>query len=138
MSRAPLTVPAGRSVSRLSEDHALRHRVSAFPVVDPSGRLRGPVTLNRIKRVQPALRSSSFVEDIACPVAEVPTAAPTDRLLDLLPAMAHGGDGRVVVIDDEHIVWILTSTDVTRAVELAELRARLAEPAPRTGRDALR
>lgn len=138
MSRDPLTVPAGLSVSRLLEDHVLRHRVSAFPVVDPSGRLHGLVTLNHIKRVQPELRSSVFVEEIACPPDEVPTAAPTDRLLDVLPAMAHGGDGRVVVIDDGRIVGILTSTDVTRAVELAELRPRLAGSAPRTGPDALR
>jgi Zn-dependent protease/CBS domain-containing protein len=134
MSPDPLTVPAGLSVGRVLEDHVLRHRVSAFPVVDPSGQLQGLVTLNHIKRVQPELRSSVSVDDIACPPDEVPTATPTDRLVDVLPAMAHrGGDGRVVVLDGARIVGILTSTDVTRAIDLAELRPRLAGSAPRTG-----
>jgi Zn-dependent protease/CBS domain-containing protein len=126
MSPAPLTVPAGLSVDRLLEDYVLRHRFSAFPVVDASGRLQGLVTLNRIKRLPPERRASSRVEDIACPLDEVLHATPTDRLVDVLPAMARSGDGRVVVLDGDRIVGILTSTDVTRAIELAELRPRLA------------
>jgi Zn-dependent protease/CBS domain-containing protein len=126
MSPAPLTVPAGIPVTRLLEDYVLRSRFSAFPVVDAFGRLQGLVTLNRIKQLPPERRASSRVEDIACPRNEIPHAAPTDRLVDVLPAMARNDDRRVVVLDGDHIVGILTSTDVARAIELAELRPRLA------------
>jgi Zn-dependent protease/predicted transcriptional regulator len=126
MSPVPLTVPAGLPVTRLLEDYVLRHRFSAFPVVDAAGRLQGLVTLNRIKQEPPDRRASSRVEDIACPLEQVLRATPTDRLVDVLPAMAHSGDGRVVVLDGDRIVGILTATDITRAIELAELRPRLA------------
>ena len=126
MSPAPVTVPADLSVTRLLEDYVLRSRFSAFPVVDASGRLQGLVTLNRIKQMPPQRRATSRVEDIACAPDEVPHAAPTDRLVDVLPRMARNDDGRVVVLDGDRIVGILTSTDVTRAIELAELRPRAA------------
>jgi len=124
MSPAPLTVPADLPVTRLLEDYVLRTRFSAFPVVDASGRLQGLVTLNRIKQLPPQRRASSRVEDIACAPDEVPHAAPTDRLVDVLPVMARNDDGRVVVLEGDRIVGILTSTDVARAIELAELRPR--------------
>ncbi len=126
MSPAPVTVPADLPVIRLLEDYVLRSRFSAFPVVDTAGRLQGLVTLNRIKQMPPQRRATSRVEDIACAPGEVPQAAPTDRLVDVLPVMARNDDGRVVVLDGDHIVGILTSTDVARAIELAELRPRSA------------
>jgi hypothetical protein len=41
MSRDPVTVPVGLSVTDLLDDHVLRHRFSAFPVVDAYGRPEG-------------------------------------------------------------------------------------------------
>jgi Zn-dependent protease/predicted transcriptional regulator len=124
MSRDPVIVPVGLSVTDLLDDYVLRHRFSAFPVVDAFGRPRGLVTLNRIKAVPPERRATSTVETVACPFDEVPHAAASDRLVDVLPAMARSGEGRVLVLDGDRIVGIVSATDVTRAIELAELRPR--------------
>jgi Zn-dependent protease/CBS domain-containing protein len=125
MSRDPVTVPVGLSVTDLLDDYVLRHRFSAFPVVDALGRPRGLVTLNRIKAVPPERRANSTVETVACPFDEVPHAVATDRLIDVLPAMTRSGEGRVLVLDGDRIVGIVSATDVTRAMELAELRPRI-------------
>jgi Zn-dependent protease/CBS domain-containing protein len=125
MSRDPVTVPLGLSVTALLDDYVLRHRFSAFPVVDALGRPRGLVTLNRIKALPPERRATSTVETVTCPFDEVPHAATTDRLMDVLPAMTRSGEGRVLVLDGDRIVGIVSATDVTRAIELAELRPRI-------------
>jgi hypothetical protein len=46
----------------------------------------------------------------------------TDRLVDVLPAMTRSDDGRLLVLDGDRIVGIVTATDLTRTLELAELR----------------
>jgi Zn-dependent protease/CBS domain-containing protein len=124
MTPDPVTVPAGLSVARLLDDYVLRHRFSSFPVLDAFGHPRGLVTLNRIKALPPEQRATSPVEAVTCPLDEVPRAAATDRLVDVLPAMTRSDDGRLLVLDGDRIVGILTATDLTRTIELAELRPR--------------
>lgn len=128
MTPDPVTVPAGLSVARLLDDYVLRHRFSAFPVLDASGRPRGLVTLNRIKALAPEHRATSTLEAVTCPIDEVPRAAQDDRLLDVLPAMTSSVDGRLLVLDGDRIVGIVTATDLTRTIELAELRPRAGSP----------
>jgi CBS domain-containing protein len=124
MTPDPVTVPAGLSVARLLDDYVLRHRFSSFPVLDAFGHPRGLVTLNRIKALPPEQRAISTVEAVTCPLDEVPRAAATDRLVDVLPAMTRSDDGRLLVLDGDRIVGIVTATDLTRTLELAELRPR--------------
>jgi CBS domain-containing protein len=80
--------------------------------------------LDRIKTLPPEQRATSPVEAVTCPLDEVPRAAATDRLVDVLPAMARGDGGRLLVLDGDRIVGIVTATDLTRTIELAELRPR--------------
>ena len=124
MTPDPVTVPAGLSVASLLDDYVLRHRFSAFPVLDAFGQPRGLVTLNRIKALPPEQRATSTVEAVACPLDEVPRAAVTDRLVEVLPAMTRSDDGRLLVLDGDRIVGILTATDLSRTIQLAELRPR--------------
>jgi hypothetical protein len=42
----------------------------------------------------------------------------------VLPAMTRSDDGRLLVLDGDRIVGIVTATDLTRTIELAELRPR--------------
>jgi len=121
MTPQPVTAPSGMTVDRLVDDVALRHRCSAFPVVDGTGNLAGLVTLHRIRAVEPARRGSTTVDEVACPAAEVVTAARTDRLVDVLPGMTRSEDRRLVVLDDGRVVGIVSSTDVARALELLAL-----------------
>jgi CBS domain-containing protein len=111
-------------VARLLDDYVLRHRFSSFPVLDAFGQPRGLVTLNRIKALSPEQRAASPIEAVTCPLDEVPRAAATDRLVDVLPAMTRSDDGRLLVLDGNRIVGIVTATDLTRTLELAELRTR--------------
>lgn len=123
MSPDPVVAPAGITAEELLEDYALRHRCSAFPLVDEGGALVGLVTLGRLKQVPPARRHASAVRDLACPIADVPVAHPDDPVVDLLERLAGSPDGRALVLDDGGaLVGIVTPTDVARMTQLAALR----------------
>ena len=128
MTREPHVAPDWVTVDEFIEEHALRNRFSAFPVVDVGGRLTGLVTLTRIKEVPPERRSSVRVGDVARPLEEVVTAAPAEPLVDLLARLPRDSDGRALVFDDGQLVGIVTPTDVARAVEWAALLGRGAQP----------
>lgn len=123
MTPDPLTVAPDLSVEGLLEEYTLRHRCSAFPVVDRSGLLTGLVTLAHMKGVSPDRRRELTVEDIASPIVTVPTAGPDDRLVDILTHIA-SGDSKVLVIDQGRLVGIVTTTDITRELEWAAMRSR--------------
>ena len=78
------------------------------------------------RTVPPGARATVRAADVGCPMDEVVRAAPDDRLVDLLPRLNAAGDARALVLEDDRIVGLVTSTDVARAVEQAGLRPGLA------------
>ena len=102
------------------------HRHSTFPVTD-DGRLVGLVTLRRVKQVPIHQRDTTQVRQVACPLADVPVVGPDDALSDLLPRMTEATDGRALVVDGDHLVGLVSPSDVVRRLEIAALRPRRPE-----------
>jgi Zn-dependent protease/CBS domain-containing protein len=122
MSADPVTVPGRLSVDDLVASYVWRHRFSSFPVTDETGRPTGLVTLNRIKEVPFGQRSELSVQAIACPLEDVPQTSPERPLSELLLEMGGATDGRVLVLEAGRVVGIVSPTDITRSLELADLR----------------
>jgi Zn-dependent protease/CBS domain-containing protein len=132
MTADPITVPAGLSVAQLLDQYALRHRCSAFPVLGPDGRLLGLVTLNQVRELAPDRRGATSIDRIARPAAEVPLVEAQRQLPAVLDLMRDAADGRVLVHDGTgRLVGIISPTDVTRFVEISQLRPRQLPSAPR-------
>lgn len=122
MSDQPATVPRSLTLDRLIDEHVMRKNHSTFPVTDEEGRPVGLITLNRVKQVPRDDWASTRVEDVACSGDEVATARPGEPLSDLLDRMSRCADGRVLVVDDDRLVGLVAPADVTRRLEIAELR----------------
>lgn len=118
MTADPVTAPAYITVATLLDDYVMRTRHSSFPLVDLTGAPAGLVTLDQVRRVPRGDRDATRVCDIACSRDDVATARPDDCLLDVVSVLNGCGHGRVLVLDGERLVGILTATDVARAVEL--------------------
>lgn len=73
------------------------------------------VTLNRLRKVPPQLRSTTTLSEVACPLSEVPTARPDEALTALLPRMRESTDGRALVFDGDELVGIISPSDISRA-----------------------
>jgi Zn-dependent protease/predicted transcriptional regulator len=124
MTPQPVVVRRGTSVAEFVAHESLHTRGSSFPVVDDRGQVCGLVTFRRVRAVPHGRWATTTVDDVALPVDELWTAAPDEKLLDVL-ARGRGGDGRIVVLDGEHVVGIVSPTDVTRAVQRLGLQADL-------------
>ncbi len=128
MTPDPVTVHPRVTVADLLDGYVLRSRFSSFPVVDEFERPVGLITLNRIRALAPEQRATTPVEDIACPADDLALAGPDEPLTSVLPRMGACEDGRVVVVHDGRVVGIVSPTDVSRMLQVADLWDRHPEP----------
>ncbi|HKJ93944.1 MAG TPA: site-2 protease family protein [Longimicrobiales bacterium] len=121
MTRAPETVPPDLDLRSLVDDHFMRRRFHAFPVVD-DGRPVGLVTLARVKDKPRDEWSRYSVRDVMRPLDDQIAVASTDPLTDVLEKINDTDTRRVLVIDDGQLVGIITGADIAgwlkRAKEL--------------------
>jgi Zn-dependent protease len=123
MSTDPVVVPADTTVDVFLDRYLFSHRHSSFPVVGSDGRPTGLVTLNRIKEIPRDRHPFVRLRDVACPMSDVPVAAPDEPATNLLPRLVGCTDGRTLVMVDGKIVGIVSPSDIARAVEHARLRS---------------
>ena len=128
MTEHPMTAPASITVADFLVHYVMSSHCSAFPIVDPGGRVQGLVTLARCKEVRPAARDSTVVSEIAWPMSELAVADPSEPLADALSRVS-GGDGRILVFRGDELVGIVTPTDVARTVQRSGLVSRPRRPA---------
>lgn len=121
MSPDPLTAPADISVAELVNRHLLPSRHSAFPLVT-DGRPTGLVTFNRIRRIPQERWSDTAAGDIACTAGDLTIVSPDDTVADVLPRLRECADGRALVVRNDHLIGIITPTDISRVLQLAALR----------------
>ena len=132
MTRSPVVGDGTMTLAEFVDRLALSHRFSSYPLVDHGGRLTGLVTLNRVRAVPADRRTGTRLRDIACPSEAVPTARPDEPLMTLLPRMHGCSDGRAVVLDEhDRVIGIVSSTDISRTLQSADLRSFHAYPPPR-------
>ena len=122
MSPHPVTVTVGSTVQEFLEGHVFQHRFSTFPVVDEDRHPVGLVTVSRVKSVPPDRWPSTPIESVASPIDEVDRARPDEPVVDALERLGAEGDGRILVLSDDHVVGIVSPVDVLRAMELSGLR----------------
>jgi Zn-dependent protease/CBS domain-containing protein len=127
MTPNPVLVPDYITVDDLMKRHLFADRHTTFPTQDFGGNLTGLVTLAGVKKLPADRRGTTRVRDIACPLAQVPTAAPEDSLLTLIGRMGGCAEGRALVLRDGALAGIVSPSDVSRAVQRSS--AGRAQPA---------
>jgi Zn-dependent protease/predicted transcriptional regulator len=132
MSHDPVTAPADITVAQFLDDYVFRHRFSTFPVVDRDGRVVGLATVNRVKAVAPMERTSMRLAEMATPIDDVAVARPDEEVVDAIERLGGGEDGRVLVLDGQRVVGIISPVDVIRVMELSSLRSGERRPDPRS------
>ncbi len=127
MTARPHTAPGWITVDDFIHRYVLGDRHSSYPVEDRNGSIVGLVTLTQLRDIRPDRRATTSVGDIALPLQAVPTATPQEPLTALLERMAPVGPrSRALIVENGHVVGIVTSADVARLVDVY----RLAQPGP--------
>jgi Zn-dependent protease/CBS domain-containing protein len=134
MTADPVTADPERTIAAFVNQVALTRPFSTYPLVGPTGRLTGLVTLNRIRRVPPDDRPVRRLVDIACPPEQVPVARPDEPLIEVLPRLGGCADGRLVVVDPAgRVVGIVSPRDISTQLTVSDLRT--GSPYPLLGGD---
>jgi Zn-dependent protease/CBS domain-containing protein len=130
MSFPAVTVPAAASVEEAVEGYFVRHRYSAFPVLDGE-RLVGLVDTKTVARVPASHRGEVSVAEVAIDDPDLVVGEHQD-VAELLERPAFQRVGRAVVRSDRGGVGILSITDVNRALRALELASSPARPGARS------
>jgi Zn-dependent protease len=124
MSPSPETVPPDISLDRLFDEHFLRSRFIAFPVVDRA-RPVGIITLHQVREVPREQWSSLTVRDVMAPANEDTVVAPDENMMAVMDRLQNSPARRVLVIDNDRLEGIITARDVTHWLEKARQIERI-------------
>ena len=118
MTAQPHTAPGDLTIEDFIHRYLLGDRHSAYPVADRDGSIIGLITLAQLRRIPPQQRSATLVREAALPLSEVPQASPDEPLTALLQRLAPRSGDRALVIDAGHVVGIVTSSDLSRLLDV--------------------
>lgn len=117
MNRSPQTVPGDITVEQFVEDYALSRGIRTALVTE-DGQLQGLVTLADLSRVPRDTWGQELVERAMVPLDRVHAVAPGQSLNDVLPILAKYDLNQVPVVQDGHVVGVLSRDRIMQYIEI--------------------
>jgi CBS domain-containing protein len=128
MQPDPVTVPRAISVLDLVQDYVYRHHFKMFPVVDDSGRLLGCVTTRQVRELPREEWDRQTVGSVAERCGPENTVRADTDAMEALSQMSRSGVSRLMVVEDERLLGILSLKDLLR---FFSLKVELEQAGPR-------
>jgi Zn-dependent protease/predicted transcriptional regulator len=116
MSQNVITVPADMPLNLLVEEYFFRFRFASFPVIKDD-RLVGLLTFHAIKEIEREQWPQVTAGDAMLPVTPGLTIDPNTELTEALARLAAGGLGRLLVMDGDRLIGILSQRDIMKLFE---------------------
>jgi predicted transcriptional regulator len=116
MTRNIVTIPAGLTLDRLIDDYFFRLRFTSFPVVEDDT-LLGLITLHSVKEIERDKWAQLTVREAMLPLSEKLTVAKNIEATEALAKMANSGSGRLLVVENEKLIGLLSQRDIMRLFE---------------------
>jgi len=121
MKDDPVTVSPDISVQDFVEDYVFKYHFKMFPVVD-GGRLAGCATLNQVKGIPREEWTRRRVSELSAACSKENTVSADDQVLTALGQMSRTNASRLIVVDGEKLVGVITLKDIMKVLSLkAEL-----------------
>jgi Zn-dependent protease len=119
MSRAFPTEQGWQTLAQVVGETFLAQN-TRFAAVEQNGRFVGLLTLADLMRVPQEQWSTARAEQIMVPLARLTTAHPEEPALVALQRMQEGDYNQLPVLAGEHMVGLLTRSDILRFLQLRE------------------
>lgn len=120
MNREVQSVPPNITVDQLVSNYFLLYRYVAFPVMW-SDIILGIVSLNDVKRVPREEWKNYTVRDIMTPLSSDITISPEDSAFDAFLKINKGSVGRLLVVDGDRLIGIISKTDLIRFLQIKSM-----------------
>jgi Zn-dependent protease/predicted transcriptional regulator len=117
MVRDPITIDAATTVADAIHDHFMRHGYGGYPVID-NGRVAGLIALSHVRDCPVEERARKRVGDIMRPLDPAIVIAPGAPASKALRQMAEADCGRLLVMDQDRLVGLLSRSGVAHFIML--------------------
>jgi Zn-dependent protease/CBS domain-containing protein len=117
MKTDPIVIPPSISIAELVEDYIYKYHFKMFPVVK-DGRLAGCVSTREVKEVPREQWKSKKVEDVLISCSVENTLTPDTDAVRALSIMSRKGKSRIMVVEGERLVGIITLKDLLQFFSL--------------------
>jgi Zn-dependent protease/predicted transcriptional regulator len=124
MTANPVTVESGLTLGEFMDGVAWRSRFTTYPVVDAgAGALVGLLTFRRVADAPRTEWDRRRVAECMIPLADLATVSPDQPADAALETLMASSTSRVLVLDRDRLVGILSISDVMRAIEVGGIRS---------------
>jgi Zn-dependent protease/predicted transcriptional regulator len=119
MTPNPTTVAPDLTLKEMMEEHFLRERFEAYPVVQDEHPV-GLITLDQVRAVPSDQWPARHVGEVMAPAPDGLTVAPDEPMTQVLEKMESSGSERVLVTRGGHLEGIITVADLAVWVRRAQ------------------
>ncbi|MGA2783439.1 MAG: CBS domain-containing protein [Candidatus Bathyarchaeia archaeon] len=127
MTKNVSTVPPDVTVEQLVSDYFLVQRHGGYPVVR-DGKVLGIVTLQSVRAVQKDKRSSTRVDEAMVHGEPMVAVKSTLSALEAMHRMARERVGRLLVVEDDKLVGIVTRGDLMGTIQTRQELGTVHQP----------
>jgi Zn-dependent protease/predicted transcriptional regulator len=117
MEPNPVVVPPSISVTELVNDYFYRYHYRMFPVTT-DGTLMGCITAKQIRTIPREQWDQRAVQDVLAPCSLENTIPPDTDAMKALAIMNRTGNSRLLIVEGEHLVGIVTLKDMLKFLNL--------------------
>jgi len=118
MKADPVTVPPSISLRQLVEEYIYKYHFKMFPVVESSDKLIGCITTKQLEGVPRDEWGLKTVRELALQCSPENTIEPQADAIQALSLMARTGSGRLIVIEGNRMVGVITLKDMLKFLSL--------------------
>ena len=117
MKTEPISVSPSLTVEQLVNDYFYKYHYKMFPVSNGDG-LIGCIGLKQVKEMPREEWSRRVVEDVVVPCSGENTISPQTDALQALSLMSSTGNSRLMVVDENRLLGIVTLKDMLKLLAL--------------------
>jgi Zn-dependent protease/predicted transcriptional regulator len=117
MVRDPLTIDAATPITDAIHNHFMQHGYGGYPVI-ADGRVVGLISLSQVRECPAEERAHKRVGDIMRPLQPAIVIAPDAPVSNALRQMAESDSGRLLVMEQERLVGLLSRSGVAHFIML--------------------
>jgi Zn-dependent protease/CBS domain-containing protein len=117
MQPNPVTVPPSTSIRDLVDNYFYKYHYKMFPV-SRNGTLEGCITSNEVKNIPREQWNTLHVQDVLVPCSTETAISPDTDAMKALSLMNKTGRSRLMVVDADHLVGVITLKDMLKFLDL--------------------
>jgi Zn-dependent protease/CBS domain-containing protein len=117
MKSEPVTVSPSVTITQLVQDYFYKYHYKMFPVLE-NERVKGCITTREVKQIPREQWSNYRVADIIKPCSRENTVSVHEDAIKALSLMSSTGNSRLMVLDDDKLVGIVTLKDLLQFLSL--------------------